>query len=543
MGSFFARPAGWWATLAAAVLVLLAPLLVVDMPPLLDYPNHLARAYVLAFGEDDPVLSRFYAPDWAVIPNLAVDLVLPPLLRLMPVHAAGRVVLAAALLAPLLGVLLYSRSVWGGRSYWAIASALMAHNALFLMGFMNFLIGAGLGMAAAAAWVALRERRPAAAASAVALLAVAVFFCHIYGVAFCAILVGSHELVALWQERRAGRPLLGRVLARGALAALAFAPVAALYLNTALHGAGGPVEWRSLGEKIANLAEPFMNYYAALDRATALLVFGGVAAALWSGLAAIAAEGAVALLACFALYWVTPWALKGGGWVDARLPIAIGLLVFAAVVPRLPRRAAWAAAAAVAGLFVLRTGVLAATWAQHRADLAELRETISAVPPGGRVLVATAEVPASGGRWWRYRQRVVAGFFRTDEHMPALLVIERRAFWPLMYAVEGQQPIRLLPPYDRLNPRVNAPPPYRVLDGDGRGTEWEWYAPYLAHWRSDFDFVLVLNADGARDDLDTFLPGSLAPLRRTGMAALFRVRPPGPGKPDETAGRPPAGPS
>ncbi len=117
MESFFAKPVGWWATLTLAVLVLLVPLFLVDVPPLLDYPNHLARAYVLAFGKDDPILSRFYASDRGIIPNLAVDLVLPGLLRLMPVHSAGRVVLAITLLMPLLGVVLYSRAVSGRRSY------------------------------------------------------------------------------------------------------------------------------------------------------------------------------------------------------------------------------------------------------------------------------------------------------------------------------------------------------------------------------------------------------------------------------------------
>ncbi len=323
----------------------------------------------------------------------------------------------------------------------------MAYNALFLMGFMNFLIGTGLAMATASVWVALREHRPATAAAATAVLAVAVFFSRIYGIVFCAILIGSHEVVALWREWRGGRPLLGRISARGALAALAFAPVVALYLNTAPHETESAVEWNALGAKINNLAEPFMNYYAPLDRATALLVFGGVAAMLWSRLAVISAEGAVALLTCLAVYAVAPSVLKGAGWVDARLPIVFGLLVFGAVLPRLPRRAAWIVSAAALGLFVLRTGVLAATWVQHRVDLVELRETISGVPPGSRVLVATADLPASGDRWWRYRQRVIATFFRTDEHMPALLTIERRAFWPLMYAVKGQQPIRLLPPY------------------------------------------------------------------------------------------------
>ena len=35
---------------ALLCVILLAPLALVDVPPLLDYPNHLARAVVLAFG-------------------------------------------------------------------------------------------------------------------------------------------------------------------------------------------------------------------------------------------------------------------------------------------------------------------------------------------------------------------------------------------------------------------------------------------------------------------------------------------------------------
>ncbi len=78
----------WLAVLLCVIL--LAPLALVDVPPLLDYPNHLARAAVLAFGSDDPVLSRIYAAHWTVIPNLGTDLVLPPLLRVLSIHLAGR---------------------------------------------------------------------------------------------------------------------------------------------------------------------------------------------------------------------------------------------------------------------------------------------------------------------------------------------------------------------------------------------------------------------------------------------------------------------
>src|SRR5690349_2014662 len=69
-------PAGpWWASLLGLCLLLLAPLALVDVPPLLDYPNHLARLFVLAFAAGDPVIGRFYTTHWSVLPDLGIDLV------------------------------------------------------------------------------------------------------------------------------------------------------------------------------------------------------------------------------------------------------------------------------------------------------------------------------------------------------------------------------------------------------------------------------------------------------------------------------------
>ena len=84
----------------------------VDVPPLLDYPNHLARAVVLAADGNDPVLARMYAARWGIIPNLATDLLLPPLLQVLPVHVAGRIVVALVMLLPVIGIVAYSRAIF-----------------------------------------------------------------------------------------------------------------------------------------------------------------------------------------------------------------------------------------------------------------------------------------------------------------------------------------------------------------------------------------------------------------------------------------------
>ena len=202
----------WWTALFILCLVLVAPLAVVDVPPLLDYPNHLARAYILAQGQADLYLSQMYAPHWAIIPNLAIDLILPPLLLIMPVHTAGRILLAVALVLPVVGTILYSQAVFGRRSYWPLAGCLVACNGLFLLGFINFQLGIGLALICAAAWRRWRETRPMAAVALGVVSAVVLFFSHLMGLLFFLILLVSHEAERVRNVHQQGHSLTGNLL-------------------------------------------------------------------------------------------------------------------------------------------------------------------------------------------------------------------------------------------------------------------------------------------------------------------------------------------
>ena len=111
------------------------------------------------------------------------------------------------------------------------------------------------------------------------------------------------------------------------------------------------------------------------------------------------------------------------------------------------------------------------------------------------------------------RSRRLSNTLRTDFHMPALLLIERGAFWPLLFANPAQQPIRLRSAYARLAQEAHDLPSHAALGADpdrGSGA------------LRDFDFVLMLEA-GADVDLANFVPRCLTLVVRTDFAALFRV--------------------
>jgi hypothetical protein len=519
---FSQMPVAWWSTLVVLCGTLLMPLAVVDVPPLLDYPNHLARAYALAWGQQDAFLSRMYAPHWAIIPNLAVDLVLPPLLWIMPVHVAGRILLAVALLLPVIGTVLYSNALFGRRSYWSIAVCLVACNGLFLLGFINFQLGIGLALVCAAAWMARRETHPAATVAIGAICAVLLFFSHLMGLLFFLILLGSYEIERAWLSYRQGGSLIAVVARRAAWLLPVVAPPLALYVVSAFADVGNRVVWETGHDKLIRAAMALVNYSLPLDIASAGLLAAFLLTCVGLRLMHVPLRSAVALGAIGGLVAVAPFGFKGTGYIDARFAVMFGFLVFASVRPvRLPNRAALLVVVAVVALFGVRTSRVAAVWYAHNRDLAELRNAISVVEPGSRVLLAMVDAKeVAPGQDSFLRRQYLSDGTRLDAHTAALLLIERHAFWTFLFAEPTQQPIRLRSPYRDIAARTIGIPDIRLLSAPGPVAKDLPTFPMEGRWACCYDYVLLLEA-GARPD---FSDRNLELLQKSDYASLFRIR-------------------
>lgn len=524
--AWLATRSAWWTVLAGACAVLLAPLLLVDVPPLLDYPNHLARMYVLAFGARDPILSHMYQQHWAIIPNLAIDLVMPAMLHIMPVYTAGRIVLAATLLLPLVGTIVYHRVAFGVRSYWPLMAALGAYNALFLFGFMNFLLSLGMALLAAACWLHWRDRHPVLLTLGGAAAAVAIFFMHLFGLVFLAVLIGGEELTRLRTLRGSGKLLLRHLARRMTMGALIFATPVVLTLLAPLDQLDGGMIFRPLWHKLYGLTEPFLAYDGFIDALTGGLFFASLYVACRRRLVRFAPGITIALAILFAVYLVCPFAMKGTGFIDARFPIMLGLLLFAGLRPiNLSTRVRLTIGAVLGLVFIARTASLACVWYDHNRDLADFRQVIASVQPGDRVLVVSVDPQDEPGYWSQVpRGRRIPGFFRLDFHLPALLTIEHHAFIPYLFTVAAKQPLQVRPPYNRISVPEGQPPDWQSLV-QGTNVHPVTPAPYLADWQQHFDDVLLLNA-GAAGDLSAFLPDRLRLVAARDVAALYRIRPP-----------------
>ncbi len=520
----------WWAACLTLAAVLAVPFFLAQIPPVLDYPNHLARAFILAFGAHDPWLSRMYEPHWRIIPNLAVDLVLPPLLHILPIHVAGRLVLAASLFLPLAGVLAYSRALFGRPTLWSLGSALVAYNAGFLLGFENFLLSVGAALLVASIWIAMRETRPWTAVVATTCGAIVIFFCHIMGVALLGLLVGAYELDRLLERTHAKEGLSARWLAIRAAAVLtAFIPTVVLFAFSPTAEMAGPTRWAFLSKPLLALA-PLMNYSLRLDLATGYALLAFVVIAIIKGRLAVPRSGGIALALLLLAFLVSPFQAKGDAFFDVRFALMAAYLLFAGVAetPERGRGAVTLGALCLLALFLARMGVLSRVWDEQDIQLGEMRAAVKPVPAGARVLVALV-TPSDAPQYWRQAPRVrrIETLQMTNIHLATFLLARHRAFSPFLFADPAAVPIAVRFPYrgDAMIKNSFDPPSYRLLGGSRLSRMEKRTYPFLDHWWSKFGYVLVLDAGGLPDParLDR---EHLRLIRFTDAAALYQVRQP-----------------
>jgi hypothetical protein len=519
-----ARSWVWWATVAAMAAVLMVPLLLVDVPPLADYPNHIARMWVLAFGASDPFVSRMYAQHWSIIPNVAMDLVIPPLLTVLPLNVAGRIAVAIAILLPMAGSLALNRAIFRERAYWPILSGFVTYNVALRLGFLNFLWAVGVALLGAAAWVAWREPKPARALLVTSATAIAAFFCHIMGVAFLALMLVQFEGCAV-SAQTTGAAAARKLIRRFLILALVFAAPFALYILSPFADAGGAVVWQPLVSKMVGALGSFLCVNLAFDAlaATACLLFvyvclrsGRGESPWWVGVAAIM------LVIC---YGVAPFGLKGSSFFATRFAIMLGFLLFAGVrTVAIPPRLAVLACVMFIGLFSARMVSISTVFWEHNDDIAQIRKVIAPVEPSSRVLVFVVPFSEAPDYWVKSPAgRFIPFTISAEANEAALLLTERRAFWPQLFASPDQQPLTVLPPYSELASPRGYMPMRAMLAGPVEAPATAFQVP--RDWQRKFDYVLLLDA-GGEPDLAGWAAGRMDLVAATDAAALFRVRRP-----------------
>jgi hypothetical protein len=495
------------AILCVAILMLAAiPILTQPLPPIEDYVNHLARMHVMASVDTDQDLARFYEIQWQIVPNLMMDLIVPPLAHLIGVYKAGQVFTLAAFALILTGTFALNRALFDRWSLLPLIAAPLLYNYMFLIGVMNYMFGIGLVLWATAAWIFLRERAWPWRMAASAAFGIALFFCHLFALGVYGLALLAVEIARLWSRRT--RPL-GPRLVDFVATGLPFLPVLPLLLMSPTWKLSGENTWFSLG-KLDGL-KYVVEVYS--DTVAFMLIGAFAVGIVWSlrhrllrfhpvGLMLLAVGGAV--------YMALPRMMFATYMADQRLPIALAFLLIACINidmrHPLVRRGFLAL---VLILLVVRVIEVDVNWASLSSNTIEFRDSLKRIKRGSTVLVVYAD-GASGDD---VRDLGLA-------HAPCLAMIERSALVTTAFTVEGKQVMHVRPAYrDQVDTADGDPPTLSqiVLAAEKHLNS---KSAYWDGWERRFDYVYVLFTE---DEAINPAPDRLKLLNDGARFQLYKV--------------------
>lgn len=452
--------------LCLLAIALVIPIFVVRELPLLDWPNHLARIFVLQhLGDPAYIFSHYFRADWGPYPYIGMDLCLLGLSRLMPVESAGRVFAAVTALALPASVWWLMRRARVQHAELALFAALLSYEEFFLEGFLAFQAGLALCFFSVGVWLSFREK-PGVMRLALTFAAVmATYFTHLIAFAICGLIIGVYALA----EQRSWRKLFW--------SGLLFVPGILLFLHvkTAI-ATNHAVYMRGWRDKLHMIVEVSVHGYSnAADQLVAwILAVCIVIAIVRNRELRLRLPWAAVFAAVLLGYLLLPYAWGETFDIDLRLlPAAFVLLLLVADIGRRARPLAFVALALLAlKLYVTTEGM------QERSRLlAPARAAIEKIDRNSRLLPL---VHAPDDEDVLDREYV---------HYADYAVIRRGAFVPYLFDIPGQMPLRC-------DPCIDAPDDFWDLEYD--------HPPDWQQIRRDYDYVWAWDVEKFDPDISNF---------------------------------------
>lgn len=423
-----------------AFAITLLPFVSVRFVPLLDYPNHLARMYVLAHLGDVPQFASAYEAAWSVIPNLGMEGIFALLLPLMDIDTASTVFWIVVVLMHHAGAHVLGRELHGRTPWLAPVAGYFFFSFALFYGFTNYLVGIGVFYFAFAAWLRFWRVGSPGALALTLLLSMLCYFAHLGG--YGVLLV---SVVAWTTLHRA--PLRRRTLALAIVT-----PPLLLHALFATPLAADGIDWDGPLSKLGMAARFLRTYDLPLDVIFLAAFAGAILLAARAGRGR-PSRGALltgaTLLLCFLLAptrWNGTWAL------DQRFLLPAAVLLLLALDLDVRRVAVRWLLGVACVVFAARTLNVARAWWESDDRVAAYVGLLDRIPLGGRAHVASF---------------VTLGATSSNDERALLqayhyATLTRHALVGRLFTYEGQQPLRVRPSFPANASHLEGLAPERV---------------------------------------------------------------------------------
>ena len=486
------------------------PVLLVSTPPLADYVNHLARIHVLVNWDSSQFLQEYYTIEWAALPNMAMDLILPSVVPHLGLEPSAKIFTVLTLLVLAGGTLYLHFTLHERLSFYPFILFFFLYNSNFLFGFLNYLFSVGVFLFLFAYWIRLRASSWGLRLLTFGVAIAVLYHLHLYGLALYGVVVCSYELSRSWQGLRRGEGFsfkdwsvtLGQFLPVPIIFFF-FSSTPGLMQDTTMYNI---IDIGHYLQKLRILFEIFDNYQFELDILTALLLTLLLVLGVVLRRIVFAPNTLLPLCILSVLFLVMPRTVFGSWAADGKFSIAIALFCVAATDWRLrSQMLRRALVVSLLALFALRMAVISETWLRYDQDYAQYRSIINDLPEGTKLSAAIARDDD------REKIRPVL------EHIWNYVIIDRDGFFPTFFATVGKQPVNLAAPYQALQEQ------YGSLEFFPRHMNQEYLTtertPFLPELLAQYDYMIIIN----EEKFGVALPEILVLDRKWKNLSLYRV--------------------
>lgn len=423
---------GFYALLAAAILW---PVWSVKIPALVDYPNHLARLYVLAEIEHNPLLQRHYRAHWSINPYLLPDLIFSQLAKVLDIYPVGKIYISTVLVVQMAGILALRKALMGRVDAWACVAFVVLYNVTFQFGFLNFNLAVGFSLLALAGWMETESWRKGPRIVLFAAVGLVLFLTHGFVFALFGLMLAAYEWGRAWQE---GGPFLSRLVPRWLPLGMIALPSGLAFLLWKVDEAPLPTDTKP--------AHIYLMYGSLLKQATApisplLILEGSPVSHYFSSLVLLVVLSILLVLsrsrrhfsldhrlrwplgALLILSVITPDYFLDVAYMHTRAPVFLWLIGLIAIVPKssIPAFFYRSLVGFALGIVMLQLWSVHAKWAWLDGKYAEFLRASAAIARGSRILTVK---DAHG------EDRKPPEFYW---NVPVLAVIERDAYVPTLF--------------------------------------------------------------------------------------------------------------
>lgn len=406
----------------ALSVVSILPFWTFRYPVLTDYPQHLARWFVL-HRIDDPAFrfSGYYSLDWGPHPYIVADALGVLLQHIFSIDIAGRCVLSICILSVPLATLYFLRKAAPGNDVFALFAFVITFNPMMLMGFVESQLSLGLCVLAVGLWVSFCDSPKVLTGLLTSAAIVLVYLAHLIGFALAGITMGLYCAV------------LHKPLARLLRLGLLSLPGLVLFAyNMKRSLAGGALTYKgpSAWDKLRNTLSPLRIY----SRYEDLLIIAGLALFLfllyrhreqirWQ------ASWVAVCAMLLAVYLAAPSQYGMAGYIDVRIMPLLYLVALATI--RI-KKISWTLTAAIVLLVLFRVGTVDFLFASKQRDLEERTASFQAIPSGARVFPVVQLIS----------EKTIVG--KAEMHHVAYGVIQKGFLVPTICYMRGFQPLRAI---------------------------------------------------------------------------------------------------